>query len=48
MLLQVLGPLEALPTEVTLVWLERDVDADMRRNVVTLDGRRAAVIPATG
>lgn len=48
MLLQVLRALEALATEVALVWLEWDMDTDVRRDVVALDGCCAAIIPATG
>lgn len=44
-LLEILGTLEGLATEVALVRLERDVDADVRSDVVTLDGRGAAVAP---
>lgn len=48
MLLQVLRAFESLSTEVALVRLQRDVDADVRGDVVTLDSRRAAVAPLTG
>jgi hypothetical protein len=48
MLLQILRPLEGFATEVAFVWLERDMNADMRCNVITLDGRRAACAPLTG
>lgn len=44
-LLQVLWSLEALAAEVTLVWLQRDMDPDMRGDVISLDGRGAAGIP---
>ena len=44
-LLQVLRSLECLATEVALVRLERDMDADMRCDVITLDGGRAACAP---
>jgi hypothetical protein len=47
MLLQVLGALEALATEVALMRLKRDMDTDVRRDVVALHGCRAAVVPAT-
>lgn len=46
MLLQILRTLEAFSTEVALVRLERDVDADMRGDMVPLDGRGAAHIPS--
>ena len=46
MFLQVLGTFEGLPTEVTFVWFERDVDADMGRDMVTFDGCGPALIPA--
>jgi hypothetical protein len=45
MLLEILGTLERLAAKVTLVWLERHVDADMRRNVVALHSSGAARIP---
>lgn len=47
-LLQVLGTLEALATEVALVRLERNMDTDVRRDVVALDGGCAAIVPAAG
>jgi hypothetical protein len=46
-LLQVLGPLEGLATEATLVWLEGDVDPDMGGDVIALDGAGVASLPAT-
>lgn len=48
MFLQVLGTLEALATEVTLVRLEGNMDTNVRGNVITLDGCCAAIVPATG
>lgn len=48
MLLQVLGTLEALAAEVTLVWLQRDVNTNVRRDVVALDCGGAAEVPPTG
>jgi hypothetical protein len=48
MLLQILRTLEALSTEVALVRLEWDVNADMRGDMVALDGRGAAHIPSAG
>jgi hypothetical protein len=44
-LLQILGTLEGLATKVTLVGLERNVNPDVRRNVVTLDSGGAARVP---
>lgn len=44
-LLQVLGPLEGLATKFTLVRLQRDVDANVRGNMVALDGRCVASAP---
>ena len=44
-LLEVLGALERLAAEVALVGLERDVDADVRRDVVALDRGGAARVP---
>lgn len=41
-LLQILGSLEGLATEVALMRLEGDVDANVRCYVVTLDGSDAA------
>lgn len=48
MLLKILGTLERLSAKVALVRLERDMDADVRRDVVALDGRGAAGIPLAG
>lgn len=48
MLLQILGTLEALATEVALVRLERNMDTNVRRDVVALDGGCAAIVPAAG
>ena len=47
-LLQVLRALEGLAAKVALVRLERDVHADVRGDVVSLDGRRPAVAPLAG
>jgi hypothetical protein len=44
-LLEILGPLERLAAEVALVGLQRDVDADVRRDVVALDRRGPARVP---
>lgn len=46
-LLQILGTLERLATEVALVRLQRNVDTDVRGNVITLNGGSAAVTPLT-
>jgi hypothetical protein len=48
MFLQILRTLECLSTEITFVWLQWDVDADVGGDVVTLDGGGAARVPATG
>lgn len=48
MFLQVLWPLEGLATELTLVRLERDVDSNMRGDVIALDRRRSALTPGAG
>lgn len=48
MLLQILRPLEGLAAELALVRLERNVNADMRGDVIALDRRRPARVPATG
>lgn len=45
MLLQVLGSLEGLATEVAFVRLQGDMHADMRCDMVTLDRRRIASAP---
>ena len=45
MLLQILRTLEGLATEVTLVWLQGNVYADVRGDVVTLDGGGTARVP---
>ncbi len=37
MLLQILRPFEGLAAELALVWLERDMDADVRGDVIPLD-----------
>lgn len=46
-LLQVLRTLEGLSAEITLVWLERDVDSNVGGDVVALDGSGTARVPAT-
>ena len=48
MFLEILGTLEGFPAEVTFVWLQWDVDADVGSDVVTLDGGGAAGVPPTG
>ena len=47
-LLQILRALEGLSAELALVRLERDVNSDVRGNVVTLDGGCAARVPLAG
>lgn len=47
-LLQILGTLEGLSTEVTFVRLEWDMDSDVRGDVITLHGGGTALIPTTG
>ena len=47
-LLEILGALEGLPAEVALVRLQRDVDTNVRGDVVTLDGCGAARVPLAG
>jgi hypothetical protein len=44
-LLEILGTFKCLLAKVALVRLERDVDADMGRDVVSLDRGRAAGAP---
>lgn len=48
MLLQILRTLEGLAAEVTLMWLEGNVDSDVRGNVVALDGGGPARAPLAG
>ena len=48
MLLEILWALESLATEFALVWLQRNVHADMRGDVVALDGGGAALAPGAG
>lgn len=45
MFLQILWSLEGFATEFTLVRLERDVDSNMRCDVVALDGGSSALTP---
>lgn len=47
-LLQILRPLESLTTKVALVRLQRDVNTNVRRDVVTLYSRSTAVTPLAG
>lgn len=47
-LLQILRALEALAAEFTLVRLERNVNPDVRGNVVTLDSSCATRVPLAG
>lgn len=47
MLLQILRTFESLATEVALVWLQGNVDSDVRGDVITLDGSGSALIPTT-
>lgn len=48
MLLQVLGTLERLATEIASMRLQRNVDADVRGDVVAFDDGNLAVGPTTG
>ncbi len=45
MLLQVLGSLEALAAEVALVWLKRNMNTDMRGDMISLNGGGSALVP---
>jgi hypothetical protein len=47
MLLEILRPLERLSAEFALMRLERNMDADVRGDVVTLDSGSAATRPLT-
>lgn len=44
-LLKILWPLERLAAEIALVGLQRHMNTDVRRDVVTLDSSRAALVP---
>ena len=48
MLLEILWALECFATEVALVRLQRHMNANVRGDVVTLDGGRATCAPLTG
>jgi hypothetical protein len=48
MLLQILRSLERFATEVAFVRLERDVHANMRCDMITLNSCRAACTPLAG
>ena len=48
MLLEILGTLECLATELALVRLQRNVDSDVRGDVVALDSCGAALTPGAG
>lgn len=45
MLLQILRALEGLTAEVAFVWLQWDVNSDMRSDVIALDSGRTASAP---
>ena len=47
-LLQILRALECLSAEVALMRLQRNMDTDMRSNVISLDCGGAAVAPLAG
>jgi hypothetical protein len=47
-LLEILGALEGLATELAFVRLERDMDANMRSDVIALDGRGTTLAPGAG
>lgn len=44
-LLQILGTLECLSTEITLVWLQRNVDSNVRGDMVTFHGGSPTATP---
>jgi hypothetical protein len=48
MLFEILGTLECLLAVVALVWLQWDMDADVRGDVITLHGGCPAGSPGTG
>jgi hypothetical protein len=45
--LEILRTLESFSTEIALMWLERNVDSNMRCDMIALDGGGAALIPTT-
>ena len=48
MFLEILGTLEGFPAEVTFVWLQWDMNADVGSDVITLDSGSTARVPSTG
>ena len=48
MFLQILGSLESLAAELTLVRFERNMYADVGGDVVSLDSRGSALAPGAG
>jgi len=47
MLLQILRTLKCFSAEVTLVWLQWDMDTDVGSDVITLDSGSPAGVPST-
>lgn len=47
-LLEILRTFEGLATEVAFVWLQRNVNANMRSDVITLNSRSTTVTPLAG
>lgn len=47
MFLFILWPFESLPTKLAPVWLQRNVNANVRRNVIPLHDFNLAVTPST-
>lgn len=47
MFLFILWPFESFPTKFAPMWLQRNVNADMRRDVIPLDDFNLAVTPST-
>lgn len=47
-LLEILGPLESLSTEIAFVWLERNVDSNVGGNMVAFNSGSPALVPSTG
>lgn len=45
-LLQILGTLEGLATELALMRLQRNVNSDVGGDMITLDRGRSALVPA--
>lgn len=47
MLFQILRPFEGLSTKLTAMWFQRDMDANVRGNMVTFDNPYLTIAPCT-